>query len=63
MEESAANINMVATATEEMNATVNEIAQNAEKAKGVVDQAVQFVFRQPAGLEQYGVDDPHFPKS
>ncbi|CAG35197.1 methyl-accepting chemotaxis protein [Desulfotalea psychrophila] len=41
MEQSAGNVGMVATATEEMTATVNEIAQNAAKAKNISEQAVQ----------------------
>ncbi|MBM9514896.1 methyl-accepting chemotaxis protein [Desulfogranum marinum] len=40
MEQSAGNVGMVATATEEMSCTVQEIAQNAAKAKDISEQAV-----------------------
>jgi len=41
MEQSSTNVGMVATATEEMSATVNEIAQNAAKAKEISENAVE----------------------
>lgn len=40
MEESSTNTSMVATAAEEMTATINEIAQNSEKARGISESAV-----------------------
>ncbi len=40
MEQAATNINMMATATEEMTSTIAEIADNAEKARGISDSAV-----------------------
>jgi methyl-accepting chemotaxis protein len=40
MEESATNVTMVTTSSEEMSATIGEIAQNAEKARTISDQAV-----------------------
>ncbi len=40
MEQSANNVGMVAAATEEMTATINEIGQNAEKARAVTESAV-----------------------
>ena len=35
MEESSSNVGILASATEEMTATVNEIGQNAEKARTI----------------------------
>jgi methyl-accepting chemotaxis protein len=40
MEESSTNTGMVATAAEQMSATINEISQNAEKARSISDNAV-----------------------
>ncbi len=40
MEQSSSNISMVASATEEMAVTVNEIGQNAEKARAISEGAV-----------------------
>jgi len=40
MEETAVNISTVATATEEMTSTIGEIAGNAEKARGITNEAV-----------------------
>ncbi|MBU1342985.1 MAG: cache domain-containing protein [Proteobacteria bacterium] len=39
MEESSTNASMVASAAEEMNATINEISQNAEKARSMSEDA------------------------
>jgi len=41
MEQSASNVGMVASATEEMTATVNEIGQNAAKAREISESAVE----------------------
>ena len=40
MDQATANINTVATATEEMTSTIREIAGNAEKARGITNDAV-----------------------
>ena len=40
MEESATNINLVSTSSNEMNSTIDEIAKNAENARGVSSEAV-----------------------
>ena len=40
MEETTSNTNMVAAAVEEMAATINEIAQNSEKARSISEAAV-----------------------
>ncbi len=40
MKESATNINLVSTASNEMNSTIDEIAKNAENARGVSSEAV-----------------------
>ena len=40
MEQAALNLNSVSTATEEMTATVGEIASNSEKARAITSQAV-----------------------
>jgi methyl-accepting chemotaxis protein len=40
MEQAATNLNMVATATEQMTASVREIAQNSERARKITDEAV-----------------------
>jgi methyl-accepting chemotaxis protein len=42
-EQSSANINIVATATGEMTSTVEEIAGNAEKARGITSHAVETI--------------------
>lgn len=41
MEQSAGNVNTIAFSTEEMTATVGEIAQSAEKARLITDKAVK----------------------
>ncbi len=41
MDETTQNTNVVATAAEEMNATINEIAQNSAHAKEISEQAVE----------------------
>jgi methyl-accepting chemotaxis protein len=41
MEETTSNTGMVAAAVEEMAATINEIAQNSEKARSISESAVQ----------------------
>lgn len=40
MEEATTNINMIASAAEEMTATIAEIAQNSEKGNAIVGRAV-----------------------
>lgn len=40
MEEASINMNTVAAAAEEMSATIQEIAQNSERAKGITSEAV-----------------------
>ncbi len=40
MEQSSCNVSLVATAAEEMTATVREIGQNAEKAREITENAV-----------------------
>lgn len=42
MEESSININMVAAASDEMSSTINEIAENAESAREVSSNAVNY---------------------
>lgn len=42
-EQSSSNINTIAAGAEEMTATIGEIAQNAEKARGVTHRAVESV--------------------
>lgn len=43
MEESSNNVNMIATAIEEMTTTIHEIAENASRAKDITDHAVNKV--------------------
>lgn len=40
MEESATNISLISTSSDEMSSTINEIAHNAERARGVSSDAV-----------------------
>ncbi len=57
MEQSSNNVSMVATAAEEMSATVNEIAQNAARAKTISEDAVeqsQIASEKVTELEQAG---------
>ena len=41
MEQSSTNTGFISSAAEEMNATINEIALNTEKARGIADEATQ----------------------
>jgi methyl-accepting chemotaxis protein len=54
MEQSSTNASMVATAAEEMNATISEIAQNAEKARSISDQAVTKVGESTQQMDALG---------
>ncbi len=55
MEQSAGNVGMVATATEEMSSTVQEIAQNAAKAKDISEQAVEQSQQTSAKMNDLGL--------
>ena len=54
MEESATNTNMVATAVDEMSATIGEIASNAEKARGISDEAAHKSASASTNMDQLG---------
>jgi methyl-accepting chemotaxis protein len=54
MEESATNTNMVATASDEMSSTIGEIAQNAEKARGISDEAAHKATNASTNMDQLG---------
>jgi methyl-accepting chemotaxis protein len=55
MEQASTNTEMVATAAEEMTATINEIAQNSEKAASISREAVNQARNASERVEELGV--------
>jgi methyl-accepting chemotaxis protein len=55
MEQSTTNTNMVATASEEMSSTIGEIAQHAEKARLISDNAAKKASEATANINNLGV--------
>ncbi len=55
MEETASNINLVAAATEEMTATINNIAESTGQAKNIADETVKQAKVTKENVNQLGV--------